>query len=183
MTPTEADARWAKEKAALLAELAPLTRLEKEKLIQEASVYRSGPDSCNSLYMGSLAIGSLYYALNGIKSRDTLAELLGRASDAQIDAALGVCANIIKYMRENPTKACPTCGSTVLAEVLEPEKPTPIDPNTGRPFGDHGEGHQAIQFALEEIDDPLNRLTFLENWMFDDLGEWPEFYTWLKGQE
>lgn len=58
-----------------------------------------------------------------------------------------------------------------------------IDPRTGRPFGDHGEGHHAIQFALEELDDVYDMRVFLDGWLHGDLEGWPEFYAWLKANE
>lgn len=52
-----------------------------------------------------------------------------------------------------------------------------IDPRTGRPFGDHGTGEQAIEFALTL--GPMEVRSFLEGWQMGDLDEWPEFYRFL----
>lgn len=64
------------------------------------------------------------------------------------------------------------------------EHRTPIDPRTGRPVADHGEGHHAVQFAIEEIEDHWERSEFLIEWMHGGAWEgWPEFYPWLKERE
>lgn len=117
------EAVWAKKKAALLQALAPLSRDEKANLILKASRYRSGADSCNSLYMGGLATASLVHALGGAYGRDDVLMLLTKATDAQIEAGLDVCANIIDYMRDHPTKPCPTCGQ-IMPDNGEPTAPT-----------------------------------------------------------
>jgi hypothetical protein len=61
----------------------------------------------------------------------------------------------------------------------------PIDPRTGRPFGDHGTGAQAIEFALDHTDHDLGNMeAFLIAWREGGaFEEWPEFYTWLKGED
>lgn len=57
------------------------------------------------------------------------------------------------------------------------------DPDTGRPWGDHGTLEQALEWALEdgdrirEVDDVE---TFLRVWREGRAWEeWPEFYRWL----
>lgn len=59
-----------------------------------------------------------------------------------------------------------------------------IDSRTGRPPGDHGEAHFAIDFALDNVQDHFEREEFLKSWReggaFED---WPEFYPWLKNKE
>ena len=105
MWADEAEAKWKAEKAALLAELAPLSRKEKCELIVAAKAYRSGPDPYNSLYMGSMATHSLFCSLGGDILRGSLDDLLKRATDQQISAALDVCANIIKHMGRGPIAA------------------------------------------------------------------------------
>lgn len=59
--------------------------------------------------------------------------------------------------------------------------PGEIDPSTGRPFGDHGEAQDAIDFVLDELRDFTD--TFLRCWREGDLREWPEFYLWLDARE
>lgn len=105
MWADEAEAKWKAEKAALLAELDPLSRNEKCALIVAAKTFRSGPDSCNSVYMGSMATHSLFCSLGGDVLRESLDDLLERATDQQISAALDVCANIIKHMGRGPIAA------------------------------------------------------------------------------
>lgn len=55
-----------------------------------------------------------------------------------------------------------------------------IDPRTGRPFGDHGTGENAISYAL--LEEVYDTKTFLDAWAHGDLGEWPEYYEWLAKQ-
>lgn len=61
-----------------------------------------------------------------------------------------------------------------------------VDPRTGRTFGDHGSGSDAIEFALEDpkgvIDGDLaNMEAFLSDWREGGPHEeWPEFYQWLR---
>jgi hypothetical protein len=54
------------------------------------------------------------------------------------------------------------------------------DPRTGRPWGDHGTTQQALEFALDYIDDPYDTIQFLKDWREAELDEWPEFYAWLS---
>lgn len=58
-----------------------------------------------------------------------------------------------------------------------------IDKTTGRPFGDHGTGSDAIEYALFHINDDGEKIDFLNEWMVGGAqDEWPEFYSWLKKQ-
>jgi hypothetical protein len=58
---------------------------------------------------------------------------------------------------------------------------TTIDTSTGRAFGDHGKGHDAIEYALFHIADDGEKIDFLNEWMVGGAqDEWPEFYKWLK---
>lgn len=58
---------------------------------------------------------------------------------------------------------------------------TDIDARTGRPFGDHGQAIDAMNYALDVIEDWAEMVDFLYAWRegaaFED---WPEFYDWLK---
>lgn len=60
-----------------------------------------------------------------------------------------------------------------------------IDERTGRPFGDHGTAVQALDYALDVMeDDPALQLDFLEAWREGGAFEgWPEFYEWLRARE
>ncbi len=58
---------------------------------------------------------------------------------------------------------------------------TRINRNTGRPYGDHGTAEQAIEYAMNHADGEID--AFLRCWQQGALDEWPEFYTWLEGQE
>jgi len=58
---------------------------------------------------------------------------------------------------------------------------TTIGPSTGREFGDHGTGSDAIEYALFHIEDDDEKIDFLTEWMVGGAqDEWPEFYKWLK---
>lgn len=56
---------------------------------------------------------------------------------------------------------------------------TNIDPHTRRPFGDHGDANDAIEWALDHAP-AFDEVSFLRCWREGNLGEWPEFYAWLK---
>lgn len=74
--------------------------------------YRSDPDSVNSVYLGSMAVGMICYAV-GIKYSDQVdrREAIRNATREQIDDALQVCAGVIAHMKAHPTTTCPTCGT------------------------------------------------------------------------
>lgn len=110
MTGAEAAKKWDDERRALMDELLPLGRDEKEKLILAATEYRSGEDSCGSVYMGSIAHAGLSAIFRRPYGTCVYKEVIPLASDDQINAGLFKVANIIKYMREHPKKKCPCCG-------------------------------------------------------------------------
>lgn len=59
-----------------------------------------------------------------------------------------------------------------------------IDPRTGRPWGDHGSAHLAIEYVLSPgVDLGCPAEDFLGRWREGCLDEWPEFYDWLLLQE
>jgi hypothetical protein len=59
-----------------------------------------------------------------------------------------------------------------------------IDTNTGRPFGDHGTANDALDYALDVIEDWAEMVDFLFAWREGAAYEdWPEFYHWLDGRE
>jgi hypothetical protein len=47
------------------------------------------------------------------------------------------------------------------------------------PYGDAGD---ALDFALDHINDAYERTDFLEGWREGDVSEWPEFFSWLHIQ-
>lgn len=49
-------------------------------------------------------------------------------------------------------------------------------------FADHGTYKDVVDFALLANDDRLETWEFLNAWNHGDLGEWPEFYTWLAAR-
>lgn len=96
----ELEAMWRAEKARLMPALTTLPREAKVDWIDKSSTYRSGPDPYNSLYMGGMASHSLMHALGDASYRTSLADLLAKASDAQLDKGLEVCLPYIKAMKE-----------------------------------------------------------------------------------
>ena len=91
-------------------------KMERDKeLIRRAMVYRSGSDSCNSMYMGSMSTARLYYIL-GLKYGDVgFDEALEDATRKQLDKLLEACDNIIEYMKKYPMKRCSHCGQVMSA--------------------------------------------------------------------
>ena len=83
-----------------------MTRAEKQRLILAAHNYNAkarNMASCNALYMGSMATAILMGKLGGEYGRDDLKALVENATDAQLDAGLESCENIIRHgkLREN----------------------------------------------------------------------------------
>lgn len=166
MTGAEADAKWAKEKAALMDELTKLSDDDKRGLILQASNYRSGQDSVNSVYMGGMATSMMRHALGEsggamlLAQRRKLSDLLLDASTPQLDKALDVCAWVIKYMREHPTVKCPCCGQITTPEKAEVWKTASPDEKfetfehaftEGSRHGDHLVAIRAMLYAMGRL--------------------------------
>lgn len=69
--------------------------------------------------------------------------------------------------------------------AVEDSQPLAIDPDTGRPVGDHGTGDQAIDFILNHAEDHnlFEMEAFLKAWQDGSAyEEWPEYYAWLSTQ-
>ncbi|KAB2699398.1 hypothetical protein F9K79_09910 [Ochrobactrum sp. Kaboul] len=107
-------------KPALMKRLLDLPRYEKINMIRKAKSYRSGTDSCNSVYMGGMATSQLLQSLGGSYGKDDLDQLLTQANDAQLNKALDVCASYIETMERHPTKPCPCCG-----QIVDASRPAP----------------------------------------------------------
>lgn len=87
-------------------------QLEQDKAdILAALEYRSGPDSCNSVYMGSMATASVYHAMGLNYGEGDLVAAIKSAGSGQIANALDACRGVIRYMKMYPTTTCPTCGT------------------------------------------------------------------------
>lgn len=82
-------------------------------LIAAAAAYRSGNDSINTVYMGSMATASLYAALGLRYGQPGFNERLAAADRPMLERAFAVCSNIIEYMQKHPTRKCPCCGGIV----------------------------------------------------------------------
>ena len=77
-----------------------MTRTEKMRLIRKAWDYNSKARdmaSCNHLYMGSISQCLLFHALGADWPNVSLAQAMNAATDAQLDAGLERCQNILKY--------------------------------------------------------------------------------------
>lgn len=98
--------------------LTALSRQEKIDLIKKASTYRSGADSINTVYMGSMAMSSLKRSLGGFHD-DSLDLLLINATEGQLRAALRECQPYIKTMIKKPTAPCPCCGQITDKRVVD----------------------------------------------------------------
>jgi len=96
----------------------PETTVETDprKLIKAAAKYRSGSDSCNSVYMGSMATASLMRILGGSYGEDSLNDLLEKADAGRITSALEFCDPYIRRMLANPRRECLACGVLVNEE-------------------------------------------------------------------
>lgn len=100
----------------VLAEINAKPRPEREALLLAATTYRSGNDSCNSVYMGGMAHHSLRLALRDpYPNKMSYAELIPTVSDKCLEAGIKAAIHTIEYMLRNPRDICPRCGSVVKA--------------------------------------------------------------------
>jgi hypothetical protein len=77
-----------------------MERKEKQRLILAAANHNAKARtmaSCTHLYMGSMATSMLMGHLGGQYGKDSLTDLVERATDRQLDEGLQSCANIIKH--------------------------------------------------------------------------------------
>jgi hypothetical protein len=49
----------------------------------------------------------------------------------------------------------------------------------GTSLSPYGTAQNALDFALDHIDDAFERTDFLESWRDNDVSEWPEYASWL----
>lgn len=90
-------------------------------LIRKALVYRSGEDSCNSVYMGSMATALVWQVLKVDllkQSRVDFDDALAKADRLQLDECMNIARSVIRYMDKNPVSRCPCCGQIVRAKVV-----------------------------------------------------------------
>ena len=89
-----------------------MTTMTREKLKEEilaAVEYRSGTDSCNSLYMGSMARSQLLRHLGSSHRTDNTESALEKASMEQLEKAHAFCEPYLAHRAKHPTGTCPTC--------------------------------------------------------------------------
>lgn len=85
-----------------------------KELIKAALKYKSGADSCNSVYMGSMATARACAILGvGWPPSVKLADAVDNASDKVIERLLEHCQHYIDYMLEHPTTRCKSCGQII----------------------------------------------------------------------
>lgn len=88
------------------------------ELVRGAIRYRSGPDSINTVYLGSMAQMRLFTILRLSYSRDTWESFNAALKVATRDRLLkmvDVCKWVIEFMQKNPMRTCPCCGQIIPA--------------------------------------------------------------------
>lgn len=73
--------------------------------------YRSGPDSCNSIYVGSMASAQIYHAFRMRYGYGDIREAIRGGSLRQVEQAYEVAKHTIAYMKAHPRQTCPCCGT------------------------------------------------------------------------
>lgn len=93
---------------------------ERIQLICMAASYRSGQDSCNSVYMGGMAHSGLcrilridYSDPDRMSYKDALEWHVKAGDEDRVNKALEHCIFYISYAMGHPVTKCPTCGSIV----------------------------------------------------------------------
>lgn len=88
-----------------------MTRQNKIAEILKVWSYKSGEDSCNSVYLGSMEKGSVLHILGSTYASNTpIEELLDTADDAQVSKVHRKLNWIIVFMNANVVTTCPHCG-------------------------------------------------------------------------
>jgi hypothetical protein len=95
---------------------------EDRALIRAAMAYRSGADSINEVYLGSMAKAGLYHVLGLRLTSEDFDKALDQANRMQLDLLLSGCKHVIEYMRTHPVTRCPCCGQIVSADRMAPFK-------------------------------------------------------------
>lgn len=88
---------------------------QKRDRLTQAIAYRSGPDSCNSVYLGGMHLARLTMFLGG-NMWSKMDELIASASEKNIDRCLEDIKSHLEYMDRHPVKKCPCCGGIVSAK-------------------------------------------------------------------
>lgn len=79
-----------------------------------ATTYRSGEDSCGSVYMGGMAHSKLKYILHKGYVRDRSGSLEGALAQVDRDTLLEAYEHVVPYIRaalKHGTRHCPCCAS------------------------------------------------------------------------
>jgi hypothetical protein len=76
--------------------------------------YKSSEDSCNSVYVGSMALSRVYSFLGSYYGSPTsITSLLETADSASIQLTHDYLSTYIDFMKKNPVNHCPKCGQIV----------------------------------------------------------------------
>lgn len=94
-----------------------MDRQQKIDRIIFATKYRSGNDSCNSVYIGGMQLCAAMTALGGAFGRDTFEDACAKASDRRLDAALAECEWVLDYADKHPVTVCECCGQIKPAKA------------------------------------------------------------------
>lgn len=99
--------RW----QALMDMITTWDRPAREGVLLAATKYRSGEDSCNSVYMGGMGHTSLRQALgDSYPNKHSYEELVAIVSDKILNKGIMTAMHTIEYMLANPRRTCPCCG-------------------------------------------------------------------------
>jgi hypothetical protein len=133
-----------------------------------------------SLRVGNVAAAAENFTL--LMSDDLVAHYMRHPDHAKSAEAIQVAQRAAEWRAANVggPNGVPTWKSSLVRPKMM--ELSVVDDSTGRPAGDHGTANQAIEYALNVAEDH-EAPDFLRAWQQGDLGEWPEFYDWLKTQE
>lgn len=104
-----------------IEEILALDRQKKINILLAATTYKSAEDSCNSLYMGSMAHASLHRKLGmSYPSRLSYKDVLENkeTKDESIDGAIRQLENFILYIIDHPVASCPCCGQVIQVKKI-----------------------------------------------------------------
>ena len=80
--------------------------------------YKSGSDSCNSVYIGGMAAAGAIRRLGGRYGiDDDIKKLVASARPEQIDDCHDYLKSTIDFMKKNPVHLCPHCGQVMKGKA------------------------------------------------------------------
>lgn len=91
--------------------------MTKREEIKAVLKYRSGADSCNSVYVGSMATAKVCDILDITYGSDNINKAIDKADLRVIHRVHKyLYPGYIKYMRKNPVTKCKKCGQVIPAK-------------------------------------------------------------------